>query len=103
MNKLVCTTQNYIKKLNKQQTKNNVYKPYIIAAVCLFVVAFMYPPLSRPSVIRNLQKDHRGTKFMADCYLEGKGVSRDKSLAKDLYREAAAAGNEEAKEIMKKL
>ena len=51
----------------------------------------------------HLQKDHRGTKFMADCYLEGKGVSRDKSLAKDLYREAAAAGNEEAKEIMKKL
>lgn len=41
--------------------------------------------------------------MIADCYREGKGVSRDKSLAKDLYREAAAAGNEEAKEIMKQL
>ena len=51
----------------------------------------------------HLLGDHRGTKFMADCYREGKGVSRDKSLAKDLYREAAAAGNEEAKEIIKKL
>ena len=49
----------------------------------------------------HLQNDHRGTKYMADCYYEGKGVSRDKSLAKDLYREAAAAGNEEAKEMLK--
>ena len=49
----------------------------------------------------HLLGDHRGTKFMADCYYEGKGVSRDKSLAKDLYREAAAAGNEEAKEMLK--
>ena len=40
---------------------------------------------------------------MADYYYEGKGVGRDKSLAKDLYREAAAAGNEEAKEILKRL
>ena len=48
----------------------------------------------------HLLGDHRGTKFMADCYYEGKGVSRDKSLAKDLYREAAAAGNEEAKKMM---
>ncbi len=41
--------------------------------------------------------------MIADCYCEGKGVKRDKRLAKELYREAAAAGNEEAKEIMKKL
>lgn len=44
-----------------------------------------------------------GTKRMADYYYEGKGVSRDKQLAKDLYREAANAGNEEAAEILKKL
>lgn len=37
---------------------------------------------------------------MADCYRKGKGVSRDKSLAKELYREATAAGNEEAKKIL---
>lgn len=30
LNNNVCTTQNYIKMLNKQQTKTNVYKPYII-------------------------------------------------------------------------
>ena len=46
----------------------------------------------------HLKKDHRGTKLMADCYYEGKGIGRDKRLAKDLYREAANAGNEEAKE-----
>ena len=47
--------------------------------------------------------NHHGTKAMADCYYNGKGTSRDKGLAKDLYREAANAGNEEAKEILKKL
>ena len=51
----------------------------------------------------SMEGDHRGTKQMADYYYEGKGVSRDKSLAKDLYREAANAGNEEAKEILKRL
>ena len=51
----------------------------------------------------HLLGDHRGTKRMADCYYNGKGVSRDKSLAKDLYRDAAAAGNEEAKEILKNM
>ena len=34
------------------------------------------------------QGDKRGTKALADCYLNGIGVKRDKSLAKDLYREA---------------
>ncbi|MBR3941062.1 MAG: sel1 repeat family protein, partial [Bacteroidaceae bacterium] len=34
------------------------------------------------------QGDKRGTKALADCYLNGQGVKRDKSLAKDLYREA---------------
>ena len=51
----------------------------------------------------HLKKDHRGTKLMADCYYEGKGIGRDKSLAKDLYREAANAGNEEAKEKLKEI
>jgi len=34
------------------------------------------------------QGDKRGTKALADCYNNGIGVKRDKSLAKDLYREA---------------
>ncbi|MBR3941214.1 MAG: sel1 repeat family protein, partial [Bacteroidaceae bacterium] len=34
------------------------------------------------------QGDKRGTKALADCYNNGLGVKRDKSLAKDLYREA---------------
>jgi TPR repeat protein len=40
---------------------------------------------------------------MADYYFEGKGVSRDKHLAKDLYYEAARAGNKVAKEKLRKL
>ena len=47
--------------------------------------------------------NHEGTRRMADYYLEGKGVSRDKHLAKDLYYEAARAGNKEAKEKLRKL
>ena len=47
--------------------------------------------------------NNRGTKIMADCYYEGIGIGRDKSLAKDLYREAANAGNEEAKEKLKEI
>ncbi len=51
----------------------------------------------------HLKGSHEGTRRMADCYYSGKGVSRDKRLAKDLYREAANAGNKEAKEILEKL
>lgn len=40
------------------------------------------------------------TIYLADCYLNGKGVGRDRRLAKDLYREAAAKGSEEAKRIL---
>ena len=47
--------------------------------------------------------NHNGMKRMADYYYEGKGVGRDKSLARDLYREAAGAGNKEAMEILRKL
>ncbi len=47
--------------------------------------------------------NHEGTRRMADYYYDGKGVSRDKRLAKDLYYEAARAGNKEAKEILRSL
>ena len=47
--------------------------------------------------------DHRGTKRMADCYYEGKGIGRDKSTAMDLYMKAANAGNEEAKEALRRI
>ena len=47
--------------------------------------------------------NHEGTRRVADYYLEGKGVSRDKRLAKDLYYEAARAGNKEAKEKLRNL
>ena len=43
---------------------------------------------------------HEGTKRVADYYLEGKWVKRDKKTAKDLYRDAAAAGNKEAQSIL---
>ena len=51
----------------------------------------------------SLLGNNYGTKCMADYYMEGKGVSKDRQLAKDLYREAANAGNSEAAEILKKL
>ena len=51
----------------------------------------------------HLSGDHRGTKRMADYYYEGKCVGRDKNIARDLYREAAAAGNEDAKKALKEL
>ncbi len=47
--------------------------------------------------------NHEGTLHMADYYLEGKGVSRDKRLARDLYYDAAKAGNRKAKEKLRKL
>ena len=47
--------------------------------------------------------NHEGTRRVADYYYEGKGVSRDKRLAKDLYYEAARAGNKEAKEKLRGL
>ena len=47
--------------------------------------------------------NHEGTLHMADYYLEGKGVSRDKRLARDLYYDAARAGNKVAKEKLRKL
>ena len=47
--------------------------------------------------------NHEGTRRVADYYYEGKGVSRDRRLAKDLYYEAARAGNKEAKEKLRKL
>lgn len=40
------------------------------------------------------------TIYLAGCYLDGKGVRRDRRLAKDLYREAASKGSEEAKKIL---
>lgn len=40
------------------------------------------------------------TMYIAGCYRYGRGVERDRQLAKELYREAAAAGNEEAARIL---
>lgn len=32
-------------------------------------------------------KNREGTQYLADCYMNGRGVRRDKGIAKDLYRE----------------
>ncbi len=37
-----------------------------------------------------------GTTYMADCYLHGRGVKRNKGLARDLYKQAADKGNKDA-------
>ncbi len=47
--------------------------------------------------------NHEGTRHLADYYYEGKGVSRDRRLAKDLYYEAARAGNKDAREKLRSL
>jgi TPR repeat protein len=50
-----------------------------------------------------LAGNHEGTRRVADYYLEGKCVSRDKHIAKELYYKAARDGNKEAKEKLRKL
>ena len=47
--------------------------------------------------------NHEGTRRVADYYYEGKGVSRDRGLARDLYYDAAKAGNQAAKEKLREL
>lgn len=49
----------------------------------------------------HLNKNHRGTKYVADCLRAGRAVRRNKRLAKDLYRDAARAGNADAARILK--
>lgn len=51
----------------------------------------------------SLEENHVGTTYVADCYLEGRAVGRDKRLAKDLYRQAAYAGNREAAEKLRNM
>ena len=46
---------------------------------------------------------HEGTKRMADYYYDGKGVPRDRDLARDLYFDAANAGNNAARERMQEI
>lgn len=47
-----------------------------------------------------MMKNIYGTRYMAGCYRYGRGVKRDKKLAKDLYREAALWGCEKSKKIL---
>ncbi|MBR5475977.1 MAG: hypothetical protein IKV17_04070 [Bacteroidaceae bacterium] len=49
----------------------------------------------------SLENNHYGTTYVADCYYEGRAVGRDKRLAKDLYRQAAYAGNSDAAEKLR--
>lgn len=48
-----------------------------------------------------MHKNHYGIKYMADCSLAGRVVRYNKRLAKDLYRDAARLGNDDAKRILK--
>ncbi|MBO5864442.1 MAG: SEL1-like repeat protein [Bacteroidaceae bacterium] len=50
-----------------------------------------------------LAGNHEGTRRVADYYLEGKCVSRDKHIAKELYYKAARDGNKIAKEKLRNL
>ena len=44
--------------------------------------------------------DIEGTLSLAEFYMLGLGVRKDRRLAKDLYREAAEKGDEKAKRIL---
>ena len=46
--------------------------------------------------------DNAGTKLLADCYRYGYGVRRDRERARELYRQAADNGNDEARKILEK-
>ena len=50
-----------------------------------------------------LAGNHEGTRRVADYYMEGKCVSRDKHIAKELYYKAARDGNKIAKEKLRNL
>ena len=41
-----------------------------------------------------------GIVYLADCYHYGRGIKKNKRLAKDLYSDAAKAGNKDAKRIL---
>lgn len=62
-----------------------------------------YKEAFRYAKLLSMSGYHEGTKRMADYLFEGKGVRRDKRAAKDLYRDAATAGNKEALEIFRSL
>ena len=47
-----------------------------------------------------IKGDVRGTYNLAECCLYGRGVERDRRLAKDLYREAAEKGSEAARKVL---
>lgn len=47
------------------------------------------------------QKSAEGIRYLADCYRYGRGVKKkNKRLAKDFYRDAARAGDKEARRIL---
>ena len=46
--------------------------------------------------------DNTGIKLLADCYRYGYGVRRDRKRARELYRQAAENGNDEARKILEK-
>ena len=44
--------------------------------------------------------NNEGTRILAECYMLGRGVNKDYDRAKELYGEAAAKGDKEAKNIL---
>lgn len=46
------------------------------------------------------QKSVEGIKYLAECYRNGRGIRKNKRLAKDLYRDLAREGDKEAQRIL---
>lgn len=69
---------------------NEGYPDALYFLVMHYDAAKEYKKAYRAAYALHLQNDKRGTKYVADCYMHGRGVSKDKSLANDLYREAGS-------------
>ena len=69
--------------------------------IMLLMMPYRTEDTIRLSVVHS-NGDNTGTKLLADCYRYGYGVRRDRKRARELYRQAAENGNDEARKILEK-
>ncbi len=61
-----------------------------------------YAQVYRCATALHSQGDNLGTKVLGDCYRYGYVVRRNNTRARELYRQSADGGNEEARKILEK-
>lgn len=82
------------------------YNKGFIHALCGLALIYINKWQDYDKGIECLQKAYEsgsleGTRLLADCYKNGIGVKKNKSMAKELYREAANKGDTEAAKKLK--